>query len=64
MPDQPYRVGGSWGTTIVRTGTGPADDRGRRPDDKLVAVTLHDDRALAELIVGLLNDHARRDPGR
>lgn len=54
-----YRTGGHWGITIVREGTQPADERGRRPDDELVAVTMNDPQ-LAERICALLN--AADDP--
>lgn len=52
-----YRVGGSWKTRmIVRVGTGPADEQGRRPDDFLIG---HIDSAapewLAAWICTLLN---------
>lgn len=34
MPE--YRAGGSWGRTLILVGTGPADEKGRRPDDFLI----------------------------
>lgn len=53
-----YRTGSHWGTTIIREGTQPADERGRRPDDQLVGMVT--DAGLAERICALLN--GRPDP--
>lgn len=52
----PYRVGRSWGVTLVWEGSQPPDEKGRRPDDKLLGMINHDDFALARRIVDLLND--------
>jgi hypothetical protein len=55
-----YRTGSHWGTTIIREGTQPADERGRRPDDQLVAQVIDADQPreerqlLAERIAELL----------
>lgn len=52
---QRYRVGGHWGVTIVREGSGPADGGGRRAGDVLVAVVLNGDVGLAGRICAGLN---------
>ena len=48
-----YRVGASWGITVVREGILPPDPTGHRPDDLLVGVMFS--RKLAEHVVRLLN---------
>lgn len=48
-----YRVGGHWGRTIIKVGTLPADEHGRRPDDELVG--LMDSPELAARVCELFN---------
>lgn len=50
-----FRVGGHWGTTIVREGRAEPDEQGRRADDELAAVAVNGDRSLASRIVAGLN---------
>jgi hypothetical protein len=52
-----YRTGGCWGVTIVEFDDDePADDRGHRPSDRLVAMarTVED----ADMIVRKMNSRA------
>lgn len=50
-----YRTGSHWGTTIIRSGDAGPDAEGRRADDRLVAVVVNEDHALAQRIVDHLN---------
>lgn len=53
-----YRVGGSWGVTIVEVDPDePRDERGRAPSDRLMGMALT--REDADLIVAALNTAAR-----
>jgi hypothetical protein len=52
-----YRPGGCWKRTLVKVGTQPPDEQGRRPDDELVGMV--DDPELAERICALLNGEVR-----
>jgi hypothetical protein len=47
-----YRPGGCWKRTLVKVGTQPPDEQGRRPDDELVGMV--DDPELAARIAELL----------
>jgi hypothetical protein len=58
-PPGPWRVGLSWGRTIVESGTGAPDEQGRRPDDRLVGVV--ETRADAERIVYAVNLSMREE---
>jgi hypothetical protein len=49
-----YRPGNHWGVTIVRDGTQPADESGRRDDDELVAVVVNGDQHIAAVVGELL----------
>lgn len=60
-----FRTGGSWGVTLIETGSGEPDTQGRREGDRLVAVVMGgavvtSDRELAERVAWLLN-HAETD---
>jgi hypothetical protein len=62
-PTRPWRLGQAWSAhdgpmvTIAETGTGPADQRGRRPDDRLIGAMLRVD---AQRVVDAVN-HTRGD---
>lgn len=43
-----YRTGSHWGTTIIREGSEPADDSGRRDDDELALQVIDADRPQGE----------------
>ena len=49
-----WRLGNTWGVTIIAEGDGEADERGRRADDELVAVAQSKD--LAGIIIREHND--------
>lgn len=55
-----FRTGGSWGVTLIETGSGEPDAQGRREGDRLVAVVMGGavvtpDRELAERVAWLLD---------
>lgn len=50
--NQPWRVGGHWGVTIVAEGHGEVDEDGRRPGDVLVGVA-----QTAEAALRIVEDH-------
>lgn len=55
-----YRTGSHWGTTVIREGSAPADESGRRDDDELALQVIDADRPreeremLAERVAELL----------